>query len=123
MSGSIQIRKANAADIDRIMEIVGLSVSILQAGGNFQWTENYPARHHFERDVVDGTLYVAVDRANAQNDDEAGVIVGMIAHTDEPVPEYAMAGCDQEICIIPHRLAVHPECRVRQLYTLLITTE
>ncbi len=107
---SILIRKGQVEDIDRVMEIVGLSMTILQSAGNFQWTESYPARHHFEKDVVDGTLYVAVDKSQ---DDDIGVVVGMISHTDDPVPEYAMAGCDvQEKCIIPHRLAVHPDCRV-----------
>jgi N-acetylglutamate synthase-like GNAT family acetyltransferase len=111
---TISIRKATHEDLDRIMEIVRISITMLQAQNNYQWTEAYPARHHFEEDIKKDDLYVAVDSSLGD-----GTVVGMIAHTDDPVPEYAMAGCDvTEKCVIPHRLAVHPECRVGCIRTL-----
>lgn len=106
----IQIRRAVEADLDQIMNIIKLSIPILHEGGNFQWTDSYPARINFTKDLSDGNLFVAVDTATQ---DSEGEVVGVIAYTETPVPAYEAAGVDvSELCIIPHRCAVHPHHRV-----------
>ena len=101
-NNNINIRKGIYTDLDYIEEIINLVVPIMNNNNNFQWVSNvYPLRKDFEKDINDGILYVACN-----NNDE---IVGVIALDTSCPIEYKDAGCDiNEKCIIPHRLAVHP---------------
>lgn len=99
------IRQALPRDIGGIMAVVEESRKIMQAGGNFQWDDNYPLQNDFERDISGGTLYIA---------DENGVAVGLICiNSDEP-REYSNASWQGvEPVLVIHRMAVSPDFRGR----------
>ena len=99
------VRKGKEEDIPSIMKIVNAVIPLMQASGNFQWDEVYPNKEAFSNDVKIGQCYVAVSK-------ETEDILGVAALTEDQSPEYADAGWDLSIpAIVPHRLAVSPDCR------------
>lgn len=52
------IRKAEAKDLDRIMEIIKATIAEMKTYGNTQWDENYPQKQDFTGDIESGSLYV-----------------------------------------------------------------
>ncbi len=96
-------RPATGHDVSEILKITQISIELLEKVGNKQWNSEYPTRVHFEQDISDGTLWVA----------EIGEqIAGFVALTIDQPDEYREVGWDtNEICIVPHRLAVAPEFR------------
>lgn len=111
MSGTI-IRQANEGDLDGIMAITQEVVKGMNDAGNFQWTESYPVRQHFLRDIAQGWLYVAV-----LSDEE---IVGFGALTTDQSPEYGDHLDISIPAIVPHRLAVSPRARGKGVASLLL---
>ncbi|GAC1380120.1 MAG: GNAT family N-acetyltransferase [Ginsengibacter sp.] len=106
------IRKAKIQDIETIMNILEVSVPVMNAAGNFQWDQTYPNKAVFEKDIFLGQLWVCkVD----------GAIAGFAAITTDQEPEYAEVGWDiSETAIVTHRLAVHPKFRGYGVGTALL---
>ena len=71
-------RKASAADIPRIMEIIGEAKSQMAREGKNQWTEAYPARADIETDVRNGSARVMLAASGRI------VAYGAIVLTGEP---------------------------------------
>ncbi|WP_295653475.1 GNAT family N-acetyltransferase [uncultured Mucilaginibacter sp.] len=97
------IRKASLNDVPAIMQVVRHIVPLMQADGNFQWSDSYPNTEVFEKDIALDQLWVAeVDKE----------IAGVIAITTDQSPEYADVGWDiTETTIVTHRLAVDTKFR------------
>lgn len=101
------IRQAFPSDISGVMAVVKASREIMQAGGNFQWDENYPLQMHFEQDIIEGTLYII---------DENGVVSGLIClNYDEPAAYSEASWQSGGHALVIHRMAVSPEYRGRGL--------
>ena len=97
----MNIRKATSFDIPAIMAIVKNVVPIMQAAGNFQWSDDYPNTEIFEQDVKLNQLWVA------EVDNE---IAAVAAITTDQYPGYATVGLDtSQEAIVVHRLAVDPK--------------
>ena len=79
----------------------------MNQAGNYQWNNTYPLRSDFMSDVDEDVLWVAEDN---------GEIAGFAALTTDQSPEYADIGWDLSVpCIVPHRLAVDPKYRGRNI--------
>ena len=75
-----QIRKANAEDLERILEIYAYARQFMAKTGNpNQWKNNHPPREVLEADIPAGNLYVVEDE----------VVHGVFAYFTEPDPTYA----------------------------------
>lgn len=99
----INIRLAADNDVDLIMKIVQKVIPLMRNSGNFQWDEKYPNPEVFLKDIANQELWVA------END---GIVVGMVAITLDQPDEYAHVGLDvKEVSIVPHRMAVDPDCQ------------
>ena len=108
----MNIRLATLADVPAIMQIVKDVVPLMQAAGNFQWSDDYPNPQVFETDISLNQLWVA---------DIDGNIAGMTAITTEQYPEYTQIGWDiNETAIVTHRLAVSPNYRGRGIAEALV---
>jgi len=59
------LRKADATEIDRIMEILADGRRTLSAAGVDQWQVGYPYRDMVEEDVAEGESYVVEDGGQA----------------------------------------------------------
>ncbi|TWR25910.1 GNAT family N-acetyltransferase [Mucilaginibacter pallidiroseus] len=106
------IREANLADVSAIMQIVKDVVPLMQAAGNFQWSDDYPNPDVFESDIALNQLWVVEDDGN---------VVGVAAITTEQYAEYAQLGWDiNEIAIVVHRLAVSPHFQGRGIAAALV---
>ncbi|WP_374950996.1 GNAT family N-acetyltransferase [Mucilaginibacter sp.] len=99
----MNIRLAALTDITAIMLLIKDVVPLMQATGNFQWSDDYPNPAVFERDISLDQLWVA------QAED---AIAGVIAITQDQSEEYIQVGWDiNEPAIVTHRLAVSPYYR------------
>jgi GNAT superfamily N-acetyltransferase len=109
---AVVLRLATVDDIESIMRIVCKVIPLMRSSGNFQWDENYPNPAVFSTDISNQDLWVGeID----------GSIVGVIALTLDQPKEYAQAGLDvTENCIVPHRMAVDPDCQGRGVAKLLL---
>lgn len=54
-------RKAEIADIARIMEIISQAKADMRLAGSTQWGDDYPSAAHIEGDISRGDGYVMVD--------------------------------------------------------------
>jgi ribosomal protein S18 acetylase RimI-like enzyme len=112
MLSTINIRKAFGADVSAIMQIVKDVVPLMQAAGNFQWSDDYPNPQVFESDIELDQLWVA---------EADGKVAGVAAITTEQYPEYAQLGWDiNETAIVIHRLAVSPHFQGRGIAAALV---
>jgi ribosomal protein S18 acetylase RimI-like enzyme len=94
------VRHATAVDLPAILALVQRVVPLMNAGGNFQWTDDYPNQAVFADDIQRGHLWVAV------LDD---TVAGVAALTTDQDAEYADAEWDAtEEALVTHRLAVDP---------------
>lgn len=92
------VRRASEDDLDAILALVRRVVPLMRASGNLQWSESYPNRAVFERDLSLEQLWVA---------EEEKKIIGVAALTRALSPEYAQVGWDlSESSMVVHRLAV-----------------
>lgn len=84
----------------------------MNAGGNFQWDNNYPNAEVLTHDIHHQKLWLAeVD----------GEVAGISAITTDQDPEYAEVGWDlSETAIVTHRLAVSPHFRSRGIAEALM---
>jgi len=113
----VHLRLATKEDLPAIAAIVALQIPLMAAAGNPQWDETYPLPTHFEADIAQGQLWVAV----APEPDGGGTVVGVGALTESPEPDYAQAGCDLAYAaIVPHRIAVDPRQQRRGIASLFL---
>eukprot|EP01039_Chlorochromonas_danica_P001656 gene1656-1809_t len=114
-SSLIYLRRANHDDVDLIMVMIKEVVSLLNAEGNFQWNDGYPLASDFAQDIDKSELWLAIDPAH---DNE---IVGVGALTKDQYDEYADVGYDlNDLCIVPHRIAVRPSARGQGIAQLIL---
>ncbi len=107
-------RLAVLNDLPAISSIASQAVILMNSEGNFQWNSDYPTRIHFEKDISDGTLWVAI---------VDNTVAGFAALTVDQPHEYGNVGWDlTEQCIVPHRLAVSPQFRGRGVAQELMKT-
>ncbi len=95
------LRLATAPDLPAILALVRRVVPLMQAGGNQQWSLDYPNEEVFRQDLARQHLWVA---------EVAGQVaaVAALTHNDQD-PEYAQADWDAtEPALVTHRLAVDP---------------
>ena len=110
----MRIRLGTTTDIVDVMAIVQKVIPQMQASGNFQWDDSYPSIAHFEADIKESQLWIAVD--------DQGTAVGFSALTTSQPAEYADCGYDISVpAIVPHRMAVDPSCRRAGLGQLFLS--
>jgi ribosomal protein S18 acetylase RimI-like enzyme len=95
----MEIVLAQPAHLDRVMEIVALCVSQIQAAGSDQWDEVYPSRAILDADIAGRSLYLLLD---------AGETLGAIVLNETQAPEYEELTWYREKPLVVHRLCVHP---------------
>ena len=96
------VRRAEQADIKKILSITSACAKDMSSKGVFQWNENYPNKEAFENDLKNNWLYVI-----ALNEKT----IGSISITPEMDEEYKsvkwLTSNSKNLYI--HRLAVHPK--------------
>ena len=93
-------RRATAADLPAILDLVRRVVPLMNASGNFQWSADYPNEAVFRTDIAQNHLWVA---------ELDGTVAGIAALTQDQDAEYAQADWDvTEAALVTHRLAVDP---------------
>ena len=93
-------RRATLADLPAILALLRRVVPLMQAGGNFQWSADYPNAEVFTNDIARQQLWVA---------ELDGAVAGVAALTQDQDAEYAQADWDMtEPALVTHRLAVNP---------------
>ena len=98
-------RRAILADLPAIVALVRRVVPLMQAGGNFQWTADYPNAEVFTNDIARQHLWVA---------ELDGAVAGVAALTQDQDAEYAQADWDvTQPALVTHRLAVDPAAQGR----------
>lgn len=99
----IVFRKAEAADIDAIMEILQGAVRKMLAEGKKQWTEKYPNRIHASADINQGVGYVLTQGDKV-------VAYGAVVFDGEPVYNNLDGKWLSDLpYVVVHRLAVDTE--------------
>lgn len=99
----MEIRKATSADMLEIISLFKTCTNNLISIGIEQWDEIYPNTALFEQDIIDGTLFLAVDLN--------GKILGCIVlntHQDKEYNQIEWKYDCYKIAVI-HRLMVLPE--------------
>ncbi|MDQ2772710.1 MAG: GNAT family N-acetyltransferase [Bacteroidota bacterium] len=98
-------RRATPADLPAILALLRRVVPLMQAGGNFQWSGDYPNAEVFTTDMARQQLWVA---------ELDGAVAGVAALTQDQDAEYAQADWDvTEPALVTHRLAVDPAAQGR----------
>jgi ribosomal protein S18 acetylase RimI-like enzyme len=98
-------RRATTADLPAILALIRRVVPLMNAGGNFQWTADYPNEAVFQADIEQNHLWVA---------ELDGQVAGVAALTRDQDAEYADADWDvTQPAIVTHRLAVDPAAQGR----------
>lgn len=112
MTHDLTLRRATAADLPAVLALVRAVVPLMNAGGNFQWTSDYPNEEVFRRDIERQQLWVA---------ERLGEIEGVAALTQDQDPEYAEADWDAAApALVTHRLAVAPAAQGRGVARALL---
>lgn len=94
------IRKAAAADIPALLDILRACVQAMQAEGNDQWDESYPQRKDFLADIAEETLFVF-----EQDRSVAGFVC---INRLEPAAYAELSWSLGNDYLVLHRLAVSP---------------
>ena len=93
-------RRATASDLPSILALIRRVVPLMNASGNYQWTDDYPNEAVFSADIAQNHLWVA---------ELDGAVAGVAALTTDQDAEYAQADWDvAEPALVTHRLAVNP---------------
>jgi ribosomal protein S18 acetylase RimI-like enzyme len=85
----------------------------MRAQGIEQWDEIYPDRATFEQDVVEGTLYLAVEQQGC-----CGICV-LNEHQDPTYATIPWSYCEGKVLVV-HRLAVDPQHQGRGIASQLM---
>ncbi|TYS01707.1 GNAT family N-acetyltransferase [Rossellomorea vietnamensis] len=100
-------------DIKDIMKMVRKTVAIMKSEDIDQWTDEYPLAADFNKDVENGSLYVAVDQENKA--------AGSITIDQSEPGEYKTSPWRKEgPAYLFHRLVVDPDVRGKGIASLLI---
>lgn len=96
------IRTVRPEELDRVWELVRAAVARMNAGGSFQWAEDYPSREDFAVPLAAGELYAACDRADS--------ILGVVVLNTWEEPEYGgLEGWSVPgPALVIHKMAVDP---------------
>ncbi|WP_297407940.1 GNAT family N-acetyltransferase [uncultured Cetobacterium sp.] len=96
------IRNATENDLDKIMEIINITVKDMETEGNNQWDEAYPNRDIFIKDIKNNYLYLI------EEEDIKGVICLNYIEADE----YKNINWSLESkALVIHRMAVNSKFR------------
>ncbi len=99
------MRKAELKDLNRIMEIVSVTVAGMNAEGNDQWDAEYPQAENFAGDIERGELFV---------EETDGQINGLICINDiEPAEYSGLPWSSTAKALVLHRMAVASESRMQ----------
>lgn len=96
------IRQVHPEELERVWSIVRAAVAVMNAGGNFQWADDYPEKEDFALPLAAGELYAAC----AAN----GKIVGVAVLNTWEEPEYAQLDgwTLPPPALVLHKVAVDP---------------
>ena len=94
-------RLAAAEDLDGVCALIRDAIRELRAHGIDQWDEIYPAREDFEKDIADGTLYLALEA-------ETLAAVYVISRESDEAYQTVEWACPDETAYILHRFCVAP---------------
>lgn len=97
------IRKATEIDIQKIMEIISVTIKEMKTYNNTQWDESYPQAINFSKDIDAGDLYV-----DELNDEIRGFVC---INCIEPAEYDHIDWQSLEKAMIVHRMAVNPNFR------------
>ncbi|UPL48836.1 GNAT family N-acetyltransferase [Hymenobacter sublimis] len=107
------LRLATSSDVPAILALIRRVVPLMQAGGNQQWSADYPNEQVFQQDIARGHLWVAELHG-------AVAAVAALTHNDQDA-EYAQADWDfAEPALVTHRLAVDPAAQGHGLAVALL---
>jgi ribosomal protein S18 acetylase RimI-like enzyme len=95
------IRKAVLSDLISVKKITEACTQALLEEGIFQWNKTYPSLEAFEKDIIQGALFVYLSDTK---------IVGCIMFSEEKDPLYNTVDwlTEEGLNLYVHRLAVHP---------------
>lgn len=93
------IRKATEIDIQKIMEIISVTIKEMKTYNNTQWDESYPQAINFSKDIDAGDLYV-----DELNDEIRGFVC---INCIEPAEYDHIDWQSLEKAMIVHRMAVN----------------
>lgn len=93
------IRKATEIDIQKIMEIISVTIKEMKTYNNTQWDESYPQAINFSKDIDAGNLYV-----DELNDEIRGFVC---INCIEPAEYDHIDWQSLEKAMIVHRMAVN----------------
>ncbi|QVK17984.1 GNAT family N-acetyltransferase [Mycoplasmatota bacterium] len=106
------IRIARNEDLDQILMIVNETIEDLQKQDNYQWSDTYPTRKHFEEDIKNVNLYVF----ELNNE-----VAGFICINKKEDSAYQSLSWTKESCaIVIHRFAVKRSYQRQKIATKLI---
>lgn len=96
------IRAVRPGGLDRVWALVRAAVARMNAGGSFQWGEDYPTREDFAAPLSAGELYAACDEGDG--------ILGVVALNTWEEPEYGtLEGWRVPgPALVIHKMAVDP---------------
>ncbi len=99
------IRRAKILEIPEILGITTACMHHLRAQGIFQWTEEYPSREAFEKDIERGELFVFEDRS-------INAVIALCTNMHPAYKDITWLTPDTKNMYV-HRLAVHPDFQCR----------
>jgi ribosomal protein S18 acetylase RimI-like enzyme len=109
---TLTTRRATSADLPAIAALIRQVVPLMNAAGNYQWTNEYPNEAVFRRDIEQQHLWVA---------ELGSQLAGVAALTQDQDAEYADADWDaSEPALVTHRLAVSPTAQGRGVAQALL---
>lgn len=96
------IRTVRPEELERVWAIVRSAISVMNAGGNFQWSDDYPRKEDFTVPLAAGELYAACG--------EEGEILGVVVLNTWEEPEYGeLDGWSAPApALVVHKMAVDP---------------
>lgn len=96
------IRTVRPEELDRVWELVRAAVARMNAGGSFQWGQDYPTRGDFAGPLAAGELYAACDAGD--------VILGVVVLNtwEEPVYGELEGWRVPGPALVIHKMAVDP---------------
>lgn len=106
------IRIARYDDINSVLEIVKETIEDLQKEGNYQWSDDYPTKDNFEKDIKNAKLYVY-----EINNEVAGFIC---IDKNEDVVYKTLEWQKKDEAIVIHRFAIKRKYQRQKIATSLI---